>query len=215
MARDNPPPDLSAVLAKPQISLMGEVDKFMARELRDGLRAEKRDGDGPVVVEITTAGGDAELVRRMVTDVDEARARLAPRRLVFSGKTMVYSAGTTLMSAFPVEDRYLSKDAMVMIHCRQLSKTVEIDGPIRGSLPRVTALLHQLETNGRAVRKGALQLVFDRRRGARTRAGGGACLALEVLIGARAGDLQAAPAVVNCPDERSVLYRPSSRALPA
>jgi ATP-dependent protease ClpP protease subunit len=146
MARDNPPPDLSAVLAEPQISLMGEVDKFMARELRDGLRAEKRDGDGPVVVEITTAGGDAELVRRMVTDVDEARARLAPRRLVFSGKTMVYSAGTTLMSAFPVEDRYLSKDAMVMIHCRQLSKTVEIDGPIRGSLPRVTALLHQLET---------------------------------------------------------------------
>lgn len=144
MARDNPP-TISAALAKPQIALMGEVDKAMAETLRNGLR-EQGTGDGPVVVEITTAGGDAELVRRMVTDVDEARTRLAPRRLIFSGKTMVYSAGTTLMSAFPKEDRYLSKDAMLMIHCRQLTKTVQLDGPIRGSLPRVIALLHQVET---------------------------------------------------------------------
>lgn len=146
MARDNPETDLSTVLARPQISLMGQVDAAMAEALRDALRKQDRAGGGAVVVEITTAGGDAELVRRMVTDVDEARERLAPRRLVFSGKTLVYSAGTTLMSAFPKEDRYLSKDAMLMIHCRQLTKTVELDGPIRGSLPRVTALLHQLET---------------------------------------------------------------------
>lgn len=146
MARDNPPIDLSAVLAKPQIALMGELDEAMAEALRDGLRKQDKSGDGPVVVEITTAGGDAELVRRMVADIAEARERIAPRRLVFSGKTMIYSAGTTLMSAFPQQDRYLSKDAMLMIHCRQLTKTVELDGPIRGSLPRVTALLHQLET---------------------------------------------------------------------
>lgn len=146
MARDNPQPKLSAALAKPQIALMGQVDEAMAQALRDGLRDCDKDGDGPVVVEITTAGGDAELVRRMTRDVDEARERLAPRRLVFIGRTMIYSAGTTLMSAFPKEDRYLSEDAMLMIHCRQLTKTVELDGPIRGSVPRVKALLHQLET---------------------------------------------------------------------
>lgn len=146
MARDNPEPDLKAALAKPQIALMGEVNQAMATKLRDGLREQDSGDDGPVVVEITTVGGDAELVRRMSRDVDEARKSLAPRRLVFIGQTMIYSAGTTLMSAFPKEDRYLSEDAMLMIHCRQLTKTVELDGPIRGSLPRVKALLHQLET---------------------------------------------------------------------
>jgi ATP-dependent protease ClpP protease subunit len=146
MARDNPEPNLSSVLARPQIALMGQVDAAMAETLRDGLRKQKPSDEGPIVVEITTVGGDAELVRRMVRDVDEARQRLGPRRLVFSGQTMVYSAGTSLMSAFPKEDRYLSRDAMLMIHCRQLAKTIEIDGPIRASIPIVTALLHQLET---------------------------------------------------------------------
>lgn len=145
MALDNPP-DLSlSALAKPQISLMGEVDEQMAKQLRDGLR-EQDEADEPVSVEITTSGGDAELVRRMIKDVDDARERLKPRRLLFYGKTMVYSAGVTLMAAFPREDRYLTEDAMLLIHCRQLTKTVEMDGPIRSGIPKIQALLHQLET---------------------------------------------------------------------
>ena len=146
MARDNPVPDIGTLLAKPQIALLGEVNEGMARDLRDTLRKQEGDRDDPVVIELTTVGGDAELARRMVADLDDARNRLARRRLVFSGRTTVYSAGTTLMSAFPVQDRYLSKDAMLMIHCRQLKQTVELDGPIRGSLPRVEALLRQLQT---------------------------------------------------------------------
>ena len=146
MARDNPQPRLAEILDAPQILLMGSVDAVMAETLRDGLRREEQDGEGPVAIEITTPGGDAEIVRRMIRDVDDARSRLAPRRLVFSGKSMVYSAGVTLMAAFPRQDRYLSKDALLLIHCRQLTKTVELDGPIRGSLPAVMALLHQLET---------------------------------------------------------------------
>lgn len=86
MARDNPEPDLKAALAKPQIALMGEVNQAMATNLRDGLREQGSGDDGPVVVEITTVGGDAELVRRMSRDVDEARKSLAPRRLVFIGQ---------------------------------------------------------------------------------------------------------------------------------
>ena len=49
------------------------------------------------------------------------------------------------MSAFPREDRYLARDAVVMIHCRQLDQTVEISGPMRGSLPKIEALRHQIE----------------------------------------------------------------------
>lgn len=145
MARDNPSKPAPAELSTPQISLVGEVCEDMAKELRDKL-ADQAEGDGPVVLEITTPGGDAEMARRMVKDVGDARERLKPRRLLFAGKTMVYSAGVTLMAAFPREDRFLSEDAMLLIHCRQLTKTVELDGPIRASIPLVRSLCHQLET---------------------------------------------------------------------
>lgn len=143
MARDDNRRAAPACALAPQISLMGGVTEAMARSLRDELRNLPSD-DGPVAIEMTTLGGDAELARRMVRDIDDARRRLAPRRLVFVGKTVVYSAGVTVMSAFPREDRFLTADAMLLIHCRQLDKTVEVSGPIRASLPQVEALCHQL-----------------------------------------------------------------------
>lgn len=143
MARDDltrPP----AGILKAQISLMGEVTEDMACSLLDQL-GRIEDGDEPVSLEITTLGGDAEMARRMVLEIDLARERLKPRRLVFLGKTTVYSAGVTLMAAFPREDRFLTRDGMLLIHCRQLEKTVEIAGPIRSSLPQVRSLCHQME----------------------------------------------------------------------
>ena len=70
----------------------------------------------------------------------------APRRLVFLGKTLVYSAGVTFMAAFPREDRFLTRDAMLLIHCRQLDRALEISGPMRASLPEIEALCHQMKT---------------------------------------------------------------------
>jgi ATP-dependent protease ClpP protease subunit len=135
---------LPAGILEAQVSLLGEVTETMACSLVEQLgRVEA--GEDPVTVEITTLGGDAEMARRMVLEIDLARARLKPRRLVFLGKTTVYSAGVTLMSAFPREDRFLSRDAMLLIHCRQLDKTVEIAGPMRSSLPQVRSLCHQIE----------------------------------------------------------------------
>jgi ATP-dependent protease ClpP protease subunit len=150
MARDDrdkelPPKQLPQGLQQPQISLLGRVDETMARALVDQL-AQVPDGDGPVVVEITTLGGDPEFARRMVLEIDLARERLKPRRLVFLGKTVVYSAGATMMAAFPPEDRFLTADATLLIHCRQQQETVELSGPIRASLPKLRALCHQMET---------------------------------------------------------------------
>ena len=34
---------------------------------------------------------------------------------------------------------------MLLIHCRQLEKTLEISGQMRGSRPKVAALLHQID----------------------------------------------------------------------
>jgi hypothetical protein len=92
------------------------------------------------------ACGDPEMARRMIVEVDAARERLPRRSLVFLGKTVVYSAGCTFMAAFPREDRYLTDDATLLIHRRQLKQTMDLDGPLRSHLPKLTAVVHLLDT---------------------------------------------------------------------
>jgi ATP-dependent protease ClpP protease subunit len=145
MARSDERPRIAPeILASPQISLIGEIDKFSVERFLDQLRQAEQAG-GDVALEVTTMGGDAEMARRIVLEVDTARSRLKGRFL-FLGKTVVYSAGITIMSAFPCRDRWLAADAMLLIHGRKLDKTVEVSGPIRASIPMVEALLRQLKT---------------------------------------------------------------------
>jgi hypothetical protein len=77
--------------------------------------------------------------------VPDLAANFAARRNQFLGKTIVYSAGVTIMSAFPSEDRYLTRDTMLLIHCRQLEKTIESSGPMRSSLPKIEAARAQIQ----------------------------------------------------------------------
>jgi ATP-dependent protease ClpP protease subunit len=140
---ERPPAVIPACLKKPQISLLGEVLEEMVETFLEQL-AEAEKGGGDIALQITTPGGDAELGRRMVLEVQEARQRLGSRRFLFLGKTQVYSAGVTLMSAFPCGDRYLTKDTVLLIHGRQLEETVEISGPMRASLAKVKALEEQI-----------------------------------------------------------------------
>jgi len=145
MARDQAPAAAApTVLTHPQISLIGEIDKFAVERFLDQLGAAERAG-GDVALEVTTLGGDPELARRIVWEIGAARERLGSRFL-FLGKTTIYSAGITIMSAFPCADRWLTADAMLMIHGRQLDKTVEIMGPMRASLPQVESLRAEIET---------------------------------------------------------------------
>jgi ATP-dependent protease ClpP protease subunit len=132
------------VLARPQISLVGDIDKFSVENFLDRLRAAEKAG-GDVALELTTIGGDPEMARRLVLEIEDARARIEGRFL-FLGKTVVYSAGVSIMAAFPRADRWLSRDAMLMIHGRKLDKTVEVSGPMRSSLPQVEALHAQIKT---------------------------------------------------------------------
>ena len=114
----------------------------MVEELIEGLG--KADPDQDLAIEMTTQGGDAELGRRMALELANARKRFK-RRLVFLGKTEVYSAGVTVMSAFPREDRFLTRDCVLLIHCRQMDETIELQGPIRSSLPQLKAKCQQIE----------------------------------------------------------------------
>ncbi len=144
MARDDTLPSAIAdALFAPRLSILGEIDAPKVEKLIGGLR-QLESGAEPVAIEVCTVGGDAEIARHAVLEIQATRARLG-RRLLFLGKTTVYSAGITIMSAFPREDRYLTADTSLMIHCRQLEKTAELDGPIRSSLPLVESLRHQIE----------------------------------------------------------------------
>lgn len=145
MARDDRERAAPNLTDAVDISLIGSVDEDMACKLRDAL-AQAEDSEAPLTIDMTTLGGDPELARRMIVEVDAARERLKRRRLVFIGKTIVYSAGVTFMAAFPREDRYLNADSTLLIHSRQLCKTMQLDGPIRTSIPMLTAMVHQLET---------------------------------------------------------------------
>lgn len=136
-----PPRDL---IHHPHIRLHGKVDDDMLDTLLDGF-SEAESGEGPLAIEMCTLGGEAEVARRVVLEIDLARERLRGRRLLFIGKTTVYSAGVTVMSAFPREDRFVTSDGVFLIHCRQLDKTLELSGPMRGSLPKVEALCQQLK----------------------------------------------------------------------
>jgi hypothetical protein len=145
MARDDGKRARPSIADTADISLIGTVDETMARTLRDAL-AKAEDNDAPFTIDMTTLGGDPEMARRMIVEVDAARERLKRRRFVFVGKTVVYSAGCTFMAAFPCEDRYLDAEATLLIHCRHLCTTMELDGPLRTSIPYLKAMLHQLET---------------------------------------------------------------------
>ena len=147
-----------AGILTPQVSLLGTVDDQMVRSMLDQL-AEVPDGDDPVTLEVTTLGGDAEMGRRAMLEVDLARERLKPRRYVFLGKSVVYSAGVTMMAGFPREDRFLASDAMLLIHCRQLDEDLKLSGPIRSSLPKLRSKCHEIETGVELEEEGFRRLI--------------------------------------------------------
>ncbi|MGN3974943.1 peptidase S14 [Tsuneonella sp. SYSU-LHT278] len=145
MARSDPAVEALCSATVADISLIGTVDEAMVRLLRDKLGALPADG-APVLLDMTTLGGDPEMARRMIADLDSARSRCPGRRFRFLGRSVVYSAGATFMAGFRRDERYLARDAMLLLHCRQIKKTLEMDGPVRAMVPRMEALLHEFRT---------------------------------------------------------------------
>ena len=141
----------------PQVRLLGTVSEAMLNVFQDQLAAAEP-GEGPIAVEITSMGGDADIGRRLALEVGLARERLN-RRLVFVGKTAVYSAATTVMGGFPREDRYLTRDAVLLIHCRQLQRSLELSGPLGASRVRLNQILGEIEIGVQLQQEGYAALV--------------------------------------------------------
>ncbi|WCT72601.1 peptidase S14 [Sphingomonas naphthae] len=129
----------------PVILLSGGVDYEMYKSFRDQLAGAP--AEGLIVVELSTLGGDPEVARMMGEDV-RFHSELEPgRRIVFLGKAAIYSAGTTFMSFFAPENRYLTRGTRLMIHERKLSKQLAIDGPLTTCIATVKATLHEIEAS--------------------------------------------------------------------
>ncbi|MBA2587285.1 MAG: peptidase S14 [Alphaproteobacteria bacterium] len=129
----------------PAIILSGTVDYDMYNRFRQQL-AEASD-EGLIVVELSTLGGDPEVARMMGEDV-RYHSDLEPKRhFVFLGKAAIYSAGTTFMSFFARDNRYLTRGTRLMIHERKLNKVLNIDGPLTSCVATVKATLHEIEAS--------------------------------------------------------------------
>lgn len=141
----------------PTVSLHGAVDDGMLAVWLDAL-AKARTGSGPLVLELSTTGGDADVGRRIAEDVRLFRERTG-RRALFLGRTTVYSAGVTIMAGFPKAERWLGRDAVLMIHGRKLSKCLNVDGPLRAERAKAEALLAEIDEGLRIEREGFERLI--------------------------------------------------------
>lgn len=130
------------LLAHPHVQLHGTVNEQMYSSFKSQLAAAP--GNGPVVVSITTLGGDPEMGRAMGDDIRLLRDYTG-RETLFLGKVAVYSAGATFMSAFPVNKRFLTRGTRLMLHERSMNSTVNLSGPL-STLPAILkAKLHEIE----------------------------------------------------------------------
>ncbi len=131
--------------ASPAILLAGPVDYDMYKDFRRQLGNLNK--EGLIVTELSTLGGDPEVARMMGEDIRFHSENSAKCRFVFLGKAAIYSAGTTFMSFFAIENRYLTRGARLMIHERKLDKQLSISGPLTTCIATVTATLHEIEAS--------------------------------------------------------------------
>jgi ATP-dependent Clp protease protease subunit len=130
------------LLATPHVRLHGTVDDAMYDRFCEQLAACPK--DGMLVVTITTLGGDPEIARAMGDDIRLLR-EFQGRDILFLGKVAVYSAGATFMSAFPVEQRFVTRGTRLMIHERQMNASVDLSGPLKMQVANLKAKLHEIE----------------------------------------------------------------------
>jgi ATP-dependent protease ClpP protease subunit len=153
-----PAPKLPATAFKnPAVLLSGVVDYKMYLAFRGQFdNASNKD---LVVIELSTLGGDPEVSRMMGEDIRFATEMEPARRFVFLGKAAIYSAGTTFMSFFARENRYLTRGSRLMIHERKLTRTLNIEGPLTACRANVQATINEIECSIEIQNEGFQNLV--------------------------------------------------------
>lgn len=129
----------------PTIMLSGVVDHGMYLHFKNCLANAPQ--QGLVVVELSTLGGDPEIARLMGEDIRFHSDLYPERRLVFLGRTAVYSAGATFMSFFATENRYVTRGTRIMIHERIITKNIQLAGPLSTCIATLKATLNEIQSS--------------------------------------------------------------------
>lgn len=138
-----PPAHLpSSTFLNPAILLTGLVDYTMYESFRRKLADAPE--EGIVVIALSTLGGDPEVARMMGEDVVFHSEQLPLCRVVFLGKTAIYSAGATFMSCFSRPNRYLTRGTRLMIHERKMDAQLAIEGPLTTCVASLKAKLNEI-----------------------------------------------------------------------
>ena len=144
------------LLANPHVQLYGPVNEAMYASFKSQVL--EAPAEGPLVVSITTLGGDPEMARAMGDGIRLIR-EYTGRDTLFLGKVAVYSAGATFMSAFPVDKRFLTRNSRIMIHERLMDSTIKLSGPLNTLAPVLKAKLNEIEDSIRIQEEGFADLV--------------------------------------------------------
>jgi ATP-dependent protease ClpP protease subunit len=146
------------LLYSPNIRLLGPITTGTFWSFSDLAWKARETADAPIVLELTTEGGDADIARRIALEVQLCR-RWYGRQTYFVGKTMVYSAGITIMSAFPVDRRFLTEDAVLLVHERRIDTEVKLSGPMKSNIQILKEQLATMEDAARLERDGFEQFI--------------------------------------------------------
>lgn len=134
----------------PDIRLYGSVGPNMLAEFfRQQAEAPQT---GPLVLELSSNGGDADLGRRIAQELRLWQEKQG-REVWFLGKTYLFSAGVTVMSAIPSSRRFLTADCEVLIHERKMQKELRLDGALRACRAAVQDVLAEIESGQRLERR--------------------------------------------------------------
>ena len=122
------------------------------REQLDGVK------DDHITLELTTPGGDADCGRRIADDIRIA-CEHDGKTFWFAGRTVVYSAGASIMSAFPTERRYLSRGSILMVHQRKMSKDIAFHSALQASEQEANQLIAEIKTGQMLEERGFRALI--------------------------------------------------------
>ncbi|WP_195909635.1 ATP-dependent Clp protease proteolytic subunit [Rhizobium tubonense] len=157
-ARDQPAlPDIRKLLFKPNISVHGPITDGTLSFVLDRL-SEVRDSNEDLIMELNTTGGDADVARRIALEIRLFR-RHGAHGAYCVGKTNVYSAGVTIFASFAPSSRFLTEDAVLLIHERRLEKSIDLNGPMKANIQIIREQLALLETAEKLEAEGFAELV--------------------------------------------------------
>ncbi len=142
----------------PVIRLIGSVGEDMVRDYLAQFEKISKKRQKVFVVELTTYGGKADYGYRIAEEIRLAREyyRKDP---IFLGKTFVYSAGMTILAAFPKNKRFLTQHTTLLTHERRIEEEVKFLGPLVANMQVAKELLTDFENGKRIQNQNFAQLI--------------------------------------------------------